>query len=65
MNAQDFLFAGYFVVALFLGSLNQRFRTVAVILAISIVALYPNGDQVAFVYLFAIPALLLASFSDN
>ena len=64
MDAQDYLFAGYFVIAIFLGAINEKFRTVALILAISVVALYPNAQQVAFVFLFAIPALLIAGFTD-
>lgn len=65
MQASDFYFAGFFTLALFLGALNQRFRTVAVIYAIAIFALYPSTDQVAFISLFLVPALLLAGFVNQ
>lgn len=64
MNAQDFYFAGFFTLALFLGAISERFRTVSVIYAVALLALYPNTDQVTFVTLFLLPALLVAGFRE-
>lgn len=65
MTSENLYFAGYFVLALFLGALVPKARTVAVILALALSALFPDQAQASFVMLFAIPAVVIAGFGPD
>ena len=63
MNAQDYLYPAYFTVLLFVASFSSKGLRVATIAALGLVAVYPNPDAGTFIFLFVIPAYLLASFT--
>ncbi len=63
MNAQDYLFPAYFVVLVFVASFSSKLQRVAVVSALGLVAVYPNPDAGTFIFLFIVPAAILASFT--
>ncbi|RJP49525.1 MAG: hypothetical protein C4586_07420 [Anaerolineaceae bacterium] len=63
MNAQDYLFPAYFVVIIFVSAFSHKLQRVALITALGLVAVYPNPDAGTFIFLFIIPASILASFT--
>lgn len=63
MNAQDYLFPAYFVVCILVGAFSHKMQRVALITAIGLLAVYPNPDSGTFIFLFIVPASILASFT--
>jgi hypothetical protein len=63
VNAQDYLFPAYFVVLLFIGAFSHKGQRVAIIAALALVAVFPNPDAGTFVFIFVIPASIIAYFT--
>ena len=63
MNAARYLFSAYFVVLIFVGAFSAKLQRVAIVAAIGIGAVYQNPDAATFIFLFVVPAAILASFT--
>jgi hypothetical protein len=63
MDAQLYLFPAYFVACVFVGAFSSKLQRVALLVALGLVAVYPNSDAGTFIFLFIVPASILASFT--
>jgi hypothetical protein len=58
--SQDYIFPSYFVLVMFASAFNAKFLGVCIVAALALVAVYPNWTFGGFVFLFFVPALLIA-----
>jgi len=62
VNAQDYIFPAYFVLAMFMAAFNSKALGVSIVGAVALGSFYPNWVMGGFVVIFLLPAYLIAGF---
>jgi hypothetical protein len=60
----NLLYAAYFAVGMFVAGLNAKALGVSILYGLGMVAIYPNGEAGAMLFVLYIPAVILASFRE-
>lgn len=55
-------YPAYFVVIMFAGAFNSKALAICIVASLGLVAFYPSKELASFIFLFFIPAYVIASF---
>jgi hypothetical protein len=60
----DYLFAGYFVVAMYVSALVSKALGACIAFCLGLALVYPDATKATFLLLLFTPAVVLAAFRD-
>lgn len=60
----EFVFPGYFVMAIFIAAMNAKALGAMIVYAIGLLAVFPDAEKAHFLSFFVVSAVIMASFRN-